>query len=214
MPKIKIPRKSTWVDMTAFVDVAFLILSFFMLVTKFKPEEAIPVTTPNSVSSQLIQEEDAFTVLIDSGGKVFIQLDPEMRGKIIENLNKTRSLGLNALEIKNFENLGNIGVSFQELKAFLSLSTEGQKKTQLYGVPMDDKGGELVFWIRDVRALTSDRKINWFIKADNEVRYPAFKNVLVALKKNDLNKFLLITNPMQPPIGSALYEKNQLKEQP
>ncbi|MBM3440097.1 MAG: biopolymer transporter ExbD, partial [Bacteroidetes bacterium] len=34
MPKLKVQRKSTWVDMTAFVDVSFLILSFFMLATK------------------------------------------------------------------------------------------------------------------------------------------------------------------------------------
>ncbi|MFM7710399.1 MAG: biopolymer transporter ExbD, partial [Ferruginibacter sp.] len=34
MPKIKIPRKSTNIDMTAMCDVAFLLLSFFILATK------------------------------------------------------------------------------------------------------------------------------------------------------------------------------------
>ncbi|MEY4291989.1 MAG: hypothetical protein RIQ61_366, partial [Bacteroidota bacterium] len=33
MPKVKIPRKSTVVDMTAMCDVAFLLLTFFMLAT-------------------------------------------------------------------------------------------------------------------------------------------------------------------------------------
>ena len=32
MPKVKLPRKSTIVDMTAMCDVAFLLLSFFILV--------------------------------------------------------------------------------------------------------------------------------------------------------------------------------------
>jgi biopolymer transport protein ExbD len=36
MPKVKMPRKGTTVDMTAMCDVAFLLLTFFMLATKFK----------------------------------------------------------------------------------------------------------------------------------------------------------------------------------
>ena len=35
MPKVKIPRKSTAVDMTAMCDVAFLLLTFFMLTSNF-----------------------------------------------------------------------------------------------------------------------------------------------------------------------------------
>ena len=38
--KVKIPRKSTNVDMTAMCDVAFLLLTFFILATKQKPPES------------------------------------------------------------------------------------------------------------------------------------------------------------------------------
>ncbi|MEY2836494.1 MAG: hypothetical protein RLZZ557_2156, partial [Bacteroidota bacterium] len=41
MPSVKIKKHAPDNDMTPFVDVAFLILSFFMLATKFKPEEPI-----------------------------------------------------------------------------------------------------------------------------------------------------------------------------
>jgi biopolymer transport protein ExbD len=34
MPKIKVKRKGTWIDMTAMTDVAFLLLTFFMLTAK------------------------------------------------------------------------------------------------------------------------------------------------------------------------------------
>ena len=53
MGRAKLPRKSTSIDMTAMCDVAFLLLSFFILTTKFKPAEAIAVTTPNSVAAKV-----------------------------------------------------------------------------------------------------------------------------------------------------------------
>ena len=58
----KIARKSTWVDMTAFVDVAFLILSFFMLATKFKPPEVVKIDNPKSVSSDKVEDKEVFKV--------------------------------------------------------------------------------------------------------------------------------------------------------
>src|SRR4026208_1360064 len=101
MPSVKIPRKSTENDMTPFVDVAFLILSFFMLATKFKPEEAVEVKMPSSVSSDQVPEKDAFMLSIDKGGRIFIQMDnPQFKQALIENLNKTRNLGLSDGEMK------------------------------------------------------------------------------------------------------------------
>ncbi|MBL7836468.1 MAG: biopolymer transporter ExbD, partial [Bacteroidetes bacterium] len=50
MPKIKVPRKSTSIDMTAMCDVSFLLLTFFMLTSKFRPPEAVPIDLPNSRS--------------------------------------------------------------------------------------------------------------------------------------------------------------------
>jgi hypothetical protein len=47
MPKLKIPRKSTTIDMTAMCDVAFLLLSFFILATKQKPPEVLTVSPPS-----------------------------------------------------------------------------------------------------------------------------------------------------------------------
>ena len=80
MPSVKIPKKSTFRSMTPFVDVAFLILSFFIMATKFKPEEPVEVKTPSSVSSAAVPEKDAFMVSLDKDGRVFVSMDnPEFK---------------------------------------------------------------------------------------------------------------------------------------
>ena len=211
MPSVKIPRKSTENDMTPFVDVAFLILSFFMLATKFKPEEAVEVKMPSSVSSDQVPEKDAFMLSIDKGGRIFIQMDnPQFKQALIENLNKTRNLGLSDGEMKAFINGPSIGVPFSQLKSFLSLPPEQAKKAPQPGIPAaDSTGGELYYWIRDALVAYSGRKLNLLVKADNETKYPVIKQILNAFKKNDQNKFLLVTAPEDAPAGTALYATRQ-----
>ncbi|PWU02608.1 MAG: biopolymer transporter ExbD [Bacteroidetes bacterium] len=210
MPKVKIARKSTWVDMTAFVDVAFLILSFFMMATKFKPEEPVEVTTPNSVAADKVPDKDAFLITIDKLGRVFVQIDdPNLREDIAKNLNSTRNLGLTDADIKSFKNAPSIGVPFSSLKSLLALAPEDQKKVNQPGIPVDTTGGELLYWIRDAQSVYSGRRTNWLIKADYATKYPVIQNVLDAFKKNDQNKFQLITKFEDAPVGSPLWTTRQ-----
>jgi len=211
MPSVKIKKHVPQNDMTPFVDVAFLILSFFMLATKFKPEEPVEVTTPNSVSSIVLPEKDAFMVSVDKEGRAFVSVDnPEFRQVLIQNLNTTRNLGLTPAEMKAFINAPSVGVPFNQLKNLLAMDPEQAKKVKQPGVPCaDSTGGELYFWVRDALSAYSGRKLNLLIKADNETKYPDFKNILNAFKKNDQNKFLLVTSPEDAPAGTALYETRQ-----
>ncbi len=215
MPSVKIKKHAPENDMTPFVDVAFLILSFFMLATKFKPEEPVEVTTPNSVSSQALPEKDALMISIDKDGRVFVSMDnPQSRQLLIENMNQTRNLGLGPAEIKNFINAPSVGVPFSQLKGLLSLDQEEPSTKEVFkkqpGIPCSDStGGELYYWVRDALVAYSGKKLNLLIKADNSAKYPQFKNVLNAFKKNDQNKFLLVTAPEDAPAGTALYVTRQ-----
>jgi len=211
MPSVKIKKHAPENDMTPMVDLAFLILAFFMLATKFKPEEAADVKIPSSVSSDAVPEKDVFTVSVDKDARIFVSMDnPEFRQVLIENLNKTRNLGLGPAEIKAFINISSVGVPFSQLKSLLSLTPEQQKALKQPGIPAaDSTGGELYYWVRDALVAYSGRKLNLCIKADNNTKYPAYKNVLNAFKKNDQNKFLLITAPEDAPSGSPLFETRQ-----
>ncbi|MGN6436496.1 MAG: ExbD/TolR family protein [Agriterribacter sp.] len=211
MPKVKVARKSTWVDMTAFVDVSFLILTFFILATKFKPDEPVEVKFPSSVSADALPETDAFMVTIDKDGRVFVQMDdPNARRKIAENLNSTRNLGLSEANIKSFTNAPSIGVPFSGMKSLLAMTPEQMKEAAQPGIPVPDStGGELTFWVRDAMSVYAGKKTSWIIKADNETKYPVVRNVLEAFKRNDINKFQLVTKFQDAPVGSPLWETRQ-----
>lgn len=215
MPSVKIKKHAPDNDMTPFVDVAFLILSFFMLATKFKPEEPVEVTTPNSVSSTALPEKDAFMVSIDKDGRVFISLDNEnSKQALIQSMNQSRGLGLGAAEIRNFVKSPSVGVPFTQLKSLLSLDPDAENyeaalKAQA-GIPCaDSTGGELTLWVREALVAYSGKKLNLLIKSDNNTKYPSFKNVLNAFKQNDQNKFLLVTSPEDAPPGTALFATRQ-----
>jgi biopolymer transport protein ExbD len=84
MPKVKIPRKSTNIDMTAMCDVAFLLLTFFMLTTKFKTDNPILVDLPSSISEIKLPERDLVQVAISYNeaskvGRIFFSLDGQPR---------------------------------------------------------------------------------------------------------------------------------------
>ena len=207
MPSVKIPKKSTFVDMTPFVDVAFLILTYFIMATKFKPEEPVEIKTPNSVSTRELPESDALQVTFDSTGRVFFgvlsQKDQEKLA-VIRHINDTRSLGLSEAEMKNFVRTPSIGVPFSGLKQLLSIPQEDQKNFKQPGIPLDTLGGELLYWIRDAVGTFSGKKLQYLIKGDNNAKYPAFKQVLIAFKKNEIFKFQMITMLEDAPAGSEL----------
>lgn len=77
MPRIKVKRKSTLIDMTAMSDVTVLLLTFFMLTSTFVQKEPVQVATPSSVSEIKIPETDIVQILIDPQGRIFMSLDKQ-----------------------------------------------------------------------------------------------------------------------------------------
>src|SRR6188474_1318341 len=103
MPKVKVPRKSTSIDMTAMCDVAFLLLTFFMLATKFKPDEPVTVKTPSSISEIPIPDNDIMLITVDAKGRIFFSIDNKnMRNDLIDNMDEYKHLGLSKEEKYKF----------------------------------------------------------------------------------------------------------------
>ena len=211
MSRPKIARKSTAVDMTAMCDVAFLLLSFFILTTKFKAPEAIPVATPSSVSSKVAPEKDVTLVTFDKDGKVFISLDnEEVKAELANLLNTNLNVGLTPTEIEAFKKASFFGAPLSQLKSYLQIPKEKLTGETLPGIPAKDTtDNEVTDWMRYIVTAHANtgKKMNLIVKGDNLAKYPAFKNVIDAFKKSDQFKFQMITNPEGVPQGTDLWKK-------
>ena len=212
MPHVKLARKSTDTDMTPFVDIAFLILSFFIMATKFKPAEPVKVTTPNSVSSDMLKEADAMLITLDKDNKVYINITTKSdKGKldeIIQGISTTRNLGLTQAEVANFRDAEIVGVPFSQLKGLLALPRSEQKKVTQPGIPvLDTLNNELVWWVAETNKAFSGRRFLYLIKGDNETKYPTFEAVINALRKNEIFKYNLITSQEGAPEGTELFKE-------
>ncbi len=214
MGRAKIPRKSTNIDMTAMCDVAFLLLSFFILATKQKPPEAVAVVAPSSVSSKAAPEK-SILITLTKEGKVFLMLgDDTKKNEILSDINTTRSLGLSQSELAKLGKMSFIGMPLNTLKGLVNLS-QPLPPDKMEGIPIKDSAtNELVDWLRSVTNAykgTNQKDLEniLLVKGDNDALYPDFKNIKYALKKNELYKFKIVTNSESAPPGSELYNINK-----
>ena len=195
MPKIKIPKKSPVLDMTPMVDLAFLLVTFFMLTTKFRPEEPVIVDTPSSVSEIKLPERDIMMITIDAEGRVFFDIDGKVhRADLIQKMAERYKVTLDEKEIKKFSVLSSFGVSMDNIKALLDANDEGRKNInkQTKGIPCDSMTNELSDWINLGRHANPRYRIA--IKGDGQASYPVVKQVIKTLQDMKVNKFNLITN--------------------
>jgi biopolymer transport protein ExbD len=78
MPRFKPKRQGVKIDMTPLVDVAFLLLTFFMLTTSFRPEEAVTIELPSSHSELKLPESDVMTISLAKDGRIFLGLSEQL----------------------------------------------------------------------------------------------------------------------------------------
>lgn len=208
MPKVKIPRKSTAVDMTAMCDVAFLLLSFFILATKQKPPEVLSVKVPGSVSSKVAPEK-AIIVTLTKDGRTFLMLgDDTKKADILANVNLTKGLGLSPAELQKWTKQQFVGQPLGQVKGSLAQSAD-MDPAKMPGIPTDSTNNEMVDWIRSVSNVYAGGDMKelqemLLVKGDNDALYPRFKNIKEAFKKNEIYKFRIVTNGEAPPVGSEL----------
>ncbi|HEY1869462.1 MAG TPA: biopolymer transporter ExbD [Chitinophagaceae bacterium] len=214
MARPKIARKSTAVDMTAMCDVAFLLLSFFILTTKPKPSEAVPISTPKSVANKFVPDKNVVMISLNSDGKVYLSVgenasDRAKKQAMLEDINKANNIGLTSSEIAILTKQPFIGAPFSQLKGQARLTPDQVTSKVLPGIPAQDTtNNQMIEWIRAATTAYQGTHMDLILKGDNVAKYPVFKNILTAFKKNEQFKFQMVTNQANVPAGTDLYKEN------
>lgn len=82
MSKKHAKRIAVRIDMTPMVDVAFLLLIFFMSTTQFKPPEEVAVVLPESSSEIKVPETGIIVITLNRAGKIFIGDESGQAGEV------------------------------------------------------------------------------------------------------------------------------------
>jgi len=194
MAKVKLPRKSTAIDMTAMCDVAFLLLTFFMLTSNFTQKEAVMVNTPSSISEIKIPERNIMTILVDPTGKVFFGIDgQDKREALLKKMGEAYAIPFTDKELKEFSLINSFGVPMEQMKNFLALKPlDRDLKENALGIPYDSTNNQFKNWVRFARAVNPQIRIA--IKADQTTAYPVIKNIMNNLQDLNENRYNLITS--------------------
>jgi biopolymer transport protein ExbD len=194
MPKVKIKRKSTAIDMTAMCDVAFLLLTFFMLTSNFTQKEPAAVNTPASISEIKIPDRNVIAILVDAKGKVFFGIDgQENRIQLLTKMGAAYNITFSADELKEFSLINKFGVPVSRMKSYLALKTDERDIPENEpGIPCDSLDNQFKNWVRFAKGIDKDYRIA--IKADQTTTYPVIKKLMGSLQDIGESRYNLLTS--------------------
>lgn len=205
-------RASPSLDMTPMVDLAFLLVTFFILTASFRSPEPVQVTTPSSISDKMMPE-NALLITISPDGKVFYNINgSDVRLKVLERMAGKYKIGFTQKDKDEFAKMSSFGVSMQNLAAYIHTDPQLREKFKSTGIPMDSLNNQLKDWIQygwiegmtkykelkdEAEAAGRDVKaepLRFAIKADGNANYIVVKEVIKTFTDLKIYRFNLLTN--------------------
>lgn len=213
MPKIKVPKSAPSLDMTPMVDLAFLLVTFFMLSASFRMEEPVIVDPPGSTAEKLLPE-NTIMVTVDNDGRAFFTLtNAEARMNALKRMAERHKVNLTEAQVKTFGGMSSIGVDIKDLPNYINAKDAERKKFRPQnGIPLDSANNQLHDWVlfaaqeanmiyqREKDAAQASgrefkgEKLRYAIKADGKAKYISVKEVIDVFTDMKIYRFNMITS--------------------
>lgn len=184
---------SPQLDMNPMVDLAFLLVTFFLLASTFKTAEPARVVVPRSVTTANLPDENLITISITMDGRTFIGLsNPEARKMWLERYAALYELDFNENQQNTFSMIPGFGVPREKLKDLLNMPPEKRNRYSQPGIPIDSSYNELADWLILGRTVIPRARVA--IKADKGTPYKHVNHVIRTLTENNILRFNLVTD--------------------
>lgn len=218
MAEVQSSKGSPSLDMTPMVDLAFLLVTFFMLTATSRVTEPVVVDTPSSTADKLLPK-NVILISIDDKGKPFYNINnSEVRKKTLQKMGQQYQITFTEKELQTFGGMTSIGVPMAQLKEYINMEDAQRVAKPSPGIPHDSLHNELGDWIQFGRieaakqAKTEEERaeklgrefkyepLRYAIKADGQSNYIAVKEIIKVFTDIDIYRFNLITDLEQGPV--------------
>lgn len=198
-------------DMTPMVDLAFLLVTFFMLTAKFRNMEPIDADPPASTSLTQLPEK-VMLITIDTAGRAYYDISGRgVREKLINRM-MVRYPGLKMTQdqIDNFSKMGTFGQPIELLPQYISGDDDLKAALDKVGkgIPLDSTNNQLGDWIQEgyyafvddatEQGLTKEQLkqegLRYAIKADANTDYSKVEKVIDVFRDKQIFQFNMVTN--------------------